>query len=643
MSDSNASAAAALLALAGGDEAVDDDDNSTTRTCRNAASQEEHPRSEVNSREQQRRDVSARVGAVDTIGGLVSAEQSRSMCAAAANLRAAEKAVSELPNPDAKSRGKKRKQLHVSPAALEEEKRRKAVRVEAMRTQWRRRKRLIKEVNDVLVQRGYQPLLEAQALAAGKAHAANVARENLVQMTTIQANILQASKATSAWRSVVDKAEGQSAERRIHHLTLAINKLGGHNTSRAKELRRCVASVEPNKAIFVEHPSTSGPSSDPVCAGFIMNLTSAATEVVPPAVRHCFVTGNFPRNTEDAIDRLLLPLLRVAQEHGEEDKVRKGIRTNFGYAEMPTAGHRHHDGNKPVYPGTDCYVPRVHHSHTHPGCGRLLDNILPMISAALKLTQNMFKKQYPAETDPITVLQTLTGGLLFPHRLTVAVDSDGNEIAKLQNKAPMQELACQCMSRMSISLVAGESLKADITNRIRLANRSMTSTADAKMEKCINKNGFSVLHRDERDAGEEGKLKSEESYKRGLPDMTTVGTGDRVMQFVIVICCGLTNADALAAVGLSKEEFSFTLEAPPLEESGDGIRCIVYGMDFTSTWHGNVHETANARIADDAWAVRITTYVTVHAATWANYLKTMPQKEAINNLRLWAGLDPTHL
>ena len=153
----------------------------------------------------------------------------------------------------------------------------------------------------------------------------------------------------------------------------------------------------------------------------------------------------------------------------------------------------------------------------------------------------------------------------------------------------------------------------------------------------INEIGQSILHVERRDVGEGGKLKDEVKYIRN--GIQPAGCGERILQFVYVISCNVDEDDALAAVGVGKADHSFTLVSTPLEENERGaIRLTVFAMDFSATWHGNVHQGTERKIAPNAWAMRITTYVTTHAATWARHVRSLPPDAAAEVLMKWSGM-----
>ena len=120
----------------------------------------------------------------------------------------------------------------------------------------------------------------------------------------------------------------------------------------------------------------------------------------------------------------------------------------------------------------------------------------------------------------------------------------------------------------------------------------------------INEIGQSILHVDERDVGEGGKLKDEVKYIRN--GIQPAGCGERILQFVYVISCNVDEDDALAAVGVGKADHSFTLMSTPLEENERGvIRLTVFAMDFSATWHGNVHQGTERKMAPNAQCISI--------------------------------------
>jgi len=438
--------------------------------------------------------------------------------------------------------------------------------------------------------------------------------------------INRAKTATTAWQKTISEAKclannyDSLRDFRINNFALAKDNIGKR---KAKELKRCVVVPRLNSARIVE------PSNGGAPVGFIMAVANIGTTPELEPLKKCLLS--FPETEEVALHNLVIPFLLLAQKHGIEDTVRCGIRVNLGWSELPTYRHRHFKG-APTDINSGCFVPRINAAHSSDHCGHFLDNLLPMLSATMKLIQFVFKNQYPDKADPISVLQSNTGCLCFPHNPFLTTGEDGRPRLLPRNEDHI--LACECISRLSISFVAGNSA----TDKILKAISQLYPTTDiSKIRPVINKNGHSILHLDERDVGAGGKLKQEEKYISA--GIAPVQCSDRVLQFVFIFSFKMTDEDALAAVGLNPNEDSFTLEAPAFDSREQSIRCVVYGMDFSCTYHGNIQESRNQVLPEDAWVLRVTSYVTVHAATWNAELKKRSTDEAKQILLNWSGLE----
>jgi len=338
--------------------------------------------------------------------------------------------------------------------------------------------------------------------------------------------------------------------------------------------------------------------------------------------------AELPRNEGQAFYSLVMPYLMVAKQHGVTDEVRRGVRLTLGWSELPTHLHRHHAGGRPVDDRTGAFVPRINAAHQSSYTEKLLEALLPILSEGLSLTQHTFRHKYPHQQDPVSALCELTEGLPFPYQLKL------EHGAQLVPSKSAHDMALRCMSRMSISFVAGEEARDRVLD---LVTSTFTHVDRSKLGVKINEIGQSILHVDERDVGEGGKLKDEAKYTGN--GIQPVGCGERILQFVYVISCNVDEDDALAAVGVGNADHSFTLVSTPLEESERGaIRLTVFAMDFSATWHGNVRQGTERDMAPNAWAMRITTYVTTHAATWASHIRSLPSDEAAEMLMRWSGM-----
>ena len=173
-----------------------------------------------------------------------------------------------------------------------------------------------------------------QGTRLGRDFGRNVAKAAWDRDNFLPHAVISAREATTAWEGTISRAKeartGDELRRlRAEELVLADNSLGGVNSRRSKELRRCFARAEPNTAIIVEPPRGSH------AIGFVMNLANIcssgdasigprATIAVPPGVQKSLC--KLPRNEDRALYSLVLPYLMVAREYGKTDEVRRGVR-----------------------------------------------------------------------------------------------------------------------------------------------------------------------------------------------------------------------------------------------------------------------------------------------------------------------------
>ena len=58
-------------------------------------------------------------------------------------------------------------------------------------------------------------------------------------------------------------------------------------------------------------------------------------------------------------------------------------------------------------------------------------------------------------------------------------------------------------------------------------------------------------------------------------------------------------------------------------------------MDYSEKFHGNISNGLS--IGDNSWALRITSYVTVHTSSWSNWVKSFKNNEATQFLSMISG------
>ena len=132
----------------------------------------------------------------------------------------------------------------------------------------------------------------------------------------------------------------------------------------------------------------------------------------------------------------------------------------------------------------------------------------------------------------------------------------------------------------------------------------------------INDNQISSFHEDERDIGEGCQHLFPKLFMDSRIDI--VGCSSKVIQFVTVISYKLYEDSQFGIIELVGNPI-FTLKTPlfdNVKETDESLRCVTYGMDYSNTFHGNV--VTSHLFPRNTWALRITTYGTVHTACWNN-------------------------
>jgi hypothetical protein len=131
------------------------------------------------------------------------------------------------------------------------------------------------------------------------------------------------------------------------------------------------------------------------------------------------------------------------------------------------------------------------------------------------------------------------------------------------------------------------------------------------------------MHKDLRDLGRSSELLGKEmATAAGITIVNGCLDGQELVQYVHVFSYGCTQFEALSAVGLDETEVTFTLAGPAVANN-EGVRYMIYGMDFSARLHGNPSIVAEELLPPKAWAVGVTAYGTTHGATWARRVAAM--------------------
>ena len=297
------------------------------------------------------------------------------------------------------------------------------------------------------------------------------------------------------------------------------------------------------------------------------------------------------------------------------DPRRGNVRWPSGYPEMCCSTHKDYAGvpQEPASSGGMWYM-RVAPQHALPGSTQLLDVLLPVMSAGLRVVAEL-----PGCKEGLGRLQAAVGCFAYPH-LPKLMDIDGRPVLRPSNKE--HGLACCSMHRASIILAAGARARQMIHGLVPDLG------ATAKIDGAINDHKRCVMHEDLRDLGlgsellgKEMALKANIEIVNGCPD------GVELLQFVHVFSFGVTEFEALSAVGLDESQLTFTMAGPHVANN-EGVRYMIYGMDFSARLHGNPSLGSSELLPSDAWAIGVTAYATTHGATWARRVAGMEGKEA---------------
>ena len=194
--------------------------------------------------------------------------------------------------------------------------------------------------------------------------------------------------------------------------------------------------------------------------------------------------------------------------------------------------------------------------------------------------------------------------------------------------------ACRCTSRLSIALSAGKNYQKSFATKVQDTYGNININT---IQKLINTNAHTAFHKDPRDIGAGGtSLFCKPFLKSGID---IVGCDERIIQFITVISKNINHLDSIFGISMTDAYPVFTMTTPYFDEeieNADSIRCTVYGLDYSNVYHGNISE--GLQIDDDAWALRITSYVTVHASSWNNWVKKVDRNSAYNFLKMVGGM-----
>ena len=111
-----------------------------------------------------------------------------------------------------------------------------------------------------------------------------------------------------------------------------------------------------------------------------------------------------------------------------------------------------------------------------------------------------------------------------------------------------------------------------------------------------------------------------------------VGCNPKIIQFVTVISYK-SYEDSHFGISYLVGNPLFTLKIllfEDVKETNESLYCVTYGMDYSNTFHNNV--VTSHLFPKNAWALKITTYVTVHTACWNNFSSKMKNKEGCKHI-----------
>lgn len=426
-----------------------------------------------------------------------------------------------------------------------------------------------------------------------------------------------AAKATNAFRKPILDYEKAQKSKNTANMENARRRLkldpDTMSAAQIRELGRCRIVPPIDTGAMVLEPGSNH------VIGFAATISPSLPAREPQSEQF---KDSFP-SEESIVNDIVFHALMVSRNHAENDRKRTSVRTSLGLAETATAKHKDFSGVPVNEHGA--FFPRTHASHQHDHAFVLQTHLLSLLGKVFGFVEGVFQTESHCEegcpcTNPLAALRRHVGPLSYPFRPELRRGANGKPVVRSAD--PQCSEAARAMSRISYSFAAGDGAAEEIVDS--LTETYSTVERESLLRK-IDRNGAAVsLHKDPRDVGKGGEAQYPEAMKRSSMEIT--GCDEEILQFVIVISKGLYD-DSLCCVGAKSGDPVFTFRSPPKDprEGEDGLRLAVYAMDFSYRYHGNIF---GGGLPENAWALRITTYVTVHASTWSNWIESRSNGDA---------------
>ena len=90
----------------------------------------------------------------------------------------------------------------------------------------------------------------------------------------------------------------------------------------------------------------------------------------------------------------------------------------------------------------------------------------------------------------------------------------------------------------------------------------------------------------------------------------------------------LNEKDSVFAISNNDTNYNFTLNLPKFDtekETSTSLRCVTYAIDYSNIYYRNI--TDRKPLPNGSWALRITSYVTIHVSTWNQWLHGQSMNE----------------
>jgi hypothetical protein len=199
---------------------------------------------------------------------------------------------------------------------------------------------------------------------------------------------------------------------------------GNRKKDEPKEERIAEVSIAPRNdgAVLVSHPENE---NDAVGMGScVTNSEPSLPRKRRSTLENLWLNAKdtLPRR-EDAVRNLVPHYVLVAMEHGATDAEHRALRTTWGLADLNNDIPSDRQGK---------FHPCPTEAHQCSATAPFLESILPLISAQLQLTEEMFLLWAAKEKNPISLLKECVGSFGFHHQSEI-VEEEGRPVVRTRN------------------------------------------------------------------------------------------------------------------------------------------------------------------------------------------------------------------